>query len=50
MPEVVILFVFFVLLIVGSGNAALIGRLPTAKQLQEEDEIRFARYRRALDH
>ena len=49
MIEVVIMIVFFVALAAGSVTAALAGRLPTAKQLAEQDEARFARYKRALE-
>jgi hypothetical protein len=49
MGQLVIMIVFFVMLAAGSAIAALVGRLPTAKQLAEEDQERFARYRRALE-
>ena len=49
MVQIVIMTVFFVLLAVGSVTAALLGRLPTATELAEEDEVRFARYKRALE-
>ena len=48
MVELVIMISFFVLLAVGGVAAEFAGRLPTSKQLAEEDEQRFARYRRAL--
>jgi len=48
MVELVVIIVFFVLLAVGGVAAALAGRLPTAKRLAEEDEERFARYKRAV--
>jgi hypothetical protein len=48
MIALVIMIVFFVVLAVGGVAAAMAGRLPTAKQLAEEDEERFARYKRAL--
>ena len=41
--------VFFVALAVGSIAAEMAGRLPTAKQLAEQDEARWVRYRRALE-
>lgn len=44
----VIMIVFFVVLAVGGVAAAMAGRLPTAKQLAEEDEDRFAWCKRAL--
>ena len=49
MVQLVVMIVFFVVLAAGSVIAALAGRLPTAKQLAEEDEERFARYKRALE-
>jgi hypothetical protein len=49
MVQVVIMIVFFVVLGVGSVAAALSGRSPTTKELEEEDEARFARYKRALE-
>ena len=49
MIELVILIVVFVGLFAGGVAAAMAGRLPTAKQLAEEDEERFARYKRALE-
>jgi hypothetical protein len=49
MVQLVVMIVFFVVLAAGSVIAALVGRLPTAKQLAEEDEARFARYKRALE-
>ena len=48
MIEVVIIILFFVALTVGSIAAAIAGRLPTATQLAQEDEVRWARYKRAL--
>jgi hypothetical protein len=49
MIGIVIIIVFFVALAVGGVAAAIAGRLPTAKQLAEEDEERWARYKRALE-
>lgn len=49
MAQVIVLIVFFVLVVVGSGTAALLGRLPSANELAAEDEVRWARYNRALD-
>lgn len=49
MIELVIIIIFFVVLSVGGVAAAMAGRLPTAKQLAEEDQARFARYKRALE-
>jgi hypothetical protein len=49
MVEIVIMIVLFVGLAAGGVIAALEGRLPTAKQLEEEDQERFARYKRALE-
>jgi glycerol-3-phosphate dehydrogenase len=41
--------VFFVALAVGSIAAEIAGRLPTSTQLAEQDQARWARYRRALE-
>lgn len=49
MAEVIVLIVFFLLVVVGSGTAALLGRVPTATELAEQDEVRWARYKRALE-
>jgi hypothetical protein len=48
MVQVVIVIVFFVALSAGSILAALACRLPTAGELAEQDQARFARYERAL--
>jgi hypothetical protein len=48
MVQVIILIAFFVVLAGGAFAATLAGRLPTAKQLAEEDARRFAQYRREL--
>jgi hypothetical protein len=49
MVQVVIMSVFFVMLAAGAIAAVLAGRLPTAEQLAEEDRVRFARYKHALE-
>ena len=49
MAQVIVMIVFLVALPAGSVIAALAGWLPTAKQLAEEDEARFALYKRALE-
>lgn len=49
MLEVVILVVFFVVLGVGAVAAAQLRLLPTAKLLAHEDEVRWARYQRAVE-
>jgi hypothetical protein len=49
MVQLVIMTVFSVVLVAGSLSAALAGRLPTAHQFAEEDEERWARYKRALE-
>jgi hypothetical protein len=47
--QLIIMIVFFVLLAAGGIGAALVGRLPTTKELAEEDEERASRYKRALE-
>jgi hypothetical protein len=45
--EIVIFVGFIAALVVGSLIANALGRLPTAEQLQVEDQQRIARYRRS---
>ena len=48
MIEIFILALFFGGIVAGSIIAVGRRRLPTAKQLETEDRIRFARYKRSL--
>ena len=48
MLPVVIMIVFFVGLVIGSAIAESLGRLPTAKELEEQDQARYERFKREM--
>jgi hypothetical protein len=48
MTEIVVLVVFFTALAIGALLAELFGRLPTAKELADQDQALWSRYKRTL--
>ena len=48
MAEVVLIVAFFSALTIGGVGAALLGRMPSAQQLEAQDQERYDRYQRTL--
>jgi hypothetical protein len=49
MIELVILFTFFGLLVIGAAISDALGKLPTAAELEAEDRARYAEIQRWLE-